>query len=135
MTLGARIRRITRLELERTIRILIVDDEPAVCRAIAQVLNAQGHEVLTALSGEEALALIERSRLDAVFLDIAMPGMNGIEVLRRIRQSDSRLPVIILSGWANQEEIELARELGATDVVFKPAALRHLSDALARLAR
>lgn len=114
-------------------RILIIDDEPAVSAILAEALRHEGNDVAVADHGEQGLAAILREPPDAVFLDIVMPGMDGIEVLRRIRERHPALPVIVLSGWASNDQAEAARRLGATDIVMKPDALKNLPDALARL--
>ncbi len=114
-------------------RILVIDDEPVVAGVIAEALRAEGNQVNVAGDGEEGLQAIEESRPDAVFLDIVMPGMDGLEVLRRIRDKHPTLPVIVLSGWASGDEIEIARQLGATEVVSKPIAVKNLAKALARV--
>lgn len=114
-------------------RILIIDDEPVVAGIFAEALTHEGNQVLVATSGEEGLKVLEQSLPDAVFLDIAMPNLDGIEVLRRIRDKHAHLPVIILSGWATERQLEAAKRLGATDVVLKPIALKNLSEALARI--
>jgi two-component system response regulator AtoC len=69
-----------------------------------------------------------------VFLDVRLPGANGVDVLRRIRERDPALPVVILTGRASGEEIDAARDLGVTEVLEKPWALRHLDEALAEIA-
>jgi CheY-like chemotaxis protein len=115
-------------------RILVVDDEPIVAGLIAEGLRNEGYqEVAIANSGEEGLRLIDQEPPDVVFLDITMPGMDGIEVLRRIRERSSDLPVVILSGWGTEQQLEAARELGVTEVLQKPTPLKNLSQALARL--
>lgn len=114
-------------------RILVIDDEAAVARVIAEALENEGNEVTVAHSGEEGLEILAHRRPDAVFLDIVMPGMEGTEVLRRIRERDPHLPVIILSGWATESQTQAAWRLGATDVLQKPVALKNLAQALARL--
>jgi len=115
-------------------RILVVDDEPIVAGLIADGLRDEGYEeIVIANSGPEGLQDIERDPPDVVFLDITMPGMDGIEVLRRIRERWADLPVIILSGWGTEQQIEAARKLGVTDVLQKPAPLKNLSQTLARL--
>lgn len=114
-------------------RILVIDDELAVATVLAEALEHQGNQVTVASSGPEGLQLLEESRPDAVFLDLVMPGMDGTEVLRRIRAKDATLPVIIVSGWATEEQIEAAKRLGVSDVVQKPVALKHLAAALSRL--
>ena len=115
-------------------RILVVDDEPIVAGLIAEGLRNEGHgDVVIANSGEQGLQVIEQDPPDAVFLDITMPEMDGVEVLRRIRQMFPDLPVIILSGWGSDAQIAAARELGVTDVLQKPTPLKNLSQTLARL--
>lgn len=111
-------------------RILVIDDEPRVADVIAQALRLEDNEVVVASSGEEGLRIIAQNPPDAVFLDIRMPGMDGIQVLRAIREGHPRLPVILLSGWASQSQIEEARRLGATDVISKPVPLKNLTRAL-----
>ena len=93
-------------------RILVIDDEPRVARVMAEALQYEGHHVVVAGDGEEGLRAIEGNPPDAVFLDVAMPGMDGIEVLRRIRQRFTDLPVILLTGWASEGQIDEARRLG-----------------------
>lgn len=113
-------------------RILVIDDEPAVAGVLAEALRDDGNDVIVAGGGEEGLQVLAQNPPDAVFLDIVMPGMDGIEVLRRIRVVYPDLPVIILSGWASPGQLESARRLGVTDVLQKPVALRTLSRALAQ---
>ena len=114
-------------------KILIVDDEVHVAQVLAESVRLQGHEAVVASSGQEGLDLLDRQRPDAVFLDVVMPHMNGLEVLRRIRQTHPELPVIIITGHATREQIEEARRLGATDCVVKPFVLNQLNQALAKL--
>lgn len=114
-------------------RILIVDDEVNVATLLAESVRLQGHEVTVASTGREALALVEERRPDAVFLDIVMPHLNGIEVLRRIRETDPVLPVIVITGHASGPQLEEARHLGVTDVIEKPFALAHLNRAIGSL--
>ena len=90
-------------------RILVVDDEPIVAGLIAEGLRNEGYEeIVIANSGEEGLQVIERDPPEVVFLDITMPGMDGVEVLRRIRERSADLPVVILSGWGTDKQIEAA---------------------------
>jgi len=114
-------------------KILIVDDEVHVAKVLADSVRLQGHEAFVAGGGEEGLALLDQKRPDAVFLDIVMPGMGGIEVLRRIREVYPALPVIVITGHASTAEIEEAKRLGVTDCVQKPFVLNQLSQALGRL--
>ncbi len=114
-------------------KILVIDDHPDVALVVAEVLQSEGHETFVANSGAEGLQMIERSGPDAVFLDVVMPGLDGIEVLRRIRQTRPHLPVILLSGMVTEQQIEASRELGVTDVLRKPAPFTHFAAALARV--
>jgi CheY-like chemotaxis protein len=114
-------------------RILIVDDEVEVARVLADAVERQGHAATLAHRGDEALAIWARDRPDAVFLDVRMPGLDGIEVLRRIRDSDPRLPVVLITGHAEPPDLDAARQLGVTEIIEKPLLLKNLEAALAGL--
>lgn len=116
-------------------KILIVEDEPYVAALLADAVRLQGHDAIVAADGQEGLALVERERPDAVFLDILIPTPDGIEVLRRIREESRELPVVIISGWASAEQIEEAERLGVTDCVEKPLMLNQLTQAITALQR
>jgi|GEM_PF-6546384 len=115
--------------------ILVVDDEPAVLESAREYLTQCGHQVLAAASGEEALAALEGagSRVELVLLDLGMPGMGGLEFLRRLRRRDPAIKVMVASGYAFQRELaQELRELGAS-FTPKPYALAEMSQRLARL--
>ena len=114
-------------------RILIVEDAIHVASLLAESVRLQGHEAIVAHSGSEALSLLDQRRPDAVFLDIVMPKVSGIDVLRRIRETHPALPVIVITGNALPWQIAEARRLGVTDVIEKPFALKHLDQALENL--
>ena len=107
------------------IRILVVDDEPAIRRALRPPLMELGFQVAEASRGEEALQML-RAALDVVLLDINMPGIGGIETLRRIRAFAPRLPVLMLTVRDQEEDKVEALELGADDYVTKPFSTREL---------
>src|SRR5215470_9268351 len=111
--------------------VLIVDDEAEVARVLAECVSGEGHTVTIAHRGLEALDALERERPDVVFLDVVMPDMSGIEVLRHIRESHADLAVMLLSGRADVRTLAEARGLGVTDVIGKPSGLRYLDEALA----
>ena len=113
--------------------VLIVDDEAEVARVLAECVASEGHKVTVAHRGAEALLAFEHERPDVVFLDVVMPDVSGIEVLRHIRERDADLPIMLISGRANAVSLEEARSLGITDVVLKPWGLRYLDEALASL--
>lgn len=111
-------------------KILIVDDEADVGNLLAESVRQQGHEATVATSGAEALALLRQHSYEAVFLDVLMPKMSGIEVLRQLRGFRPTLPVILITGHAVPKELEEARQLGVTEIIKKPFALKHLAAAL-----
>src|SRR5918996_629694 len=103
-------------------RILVIDDESAIRDSMRMILEYEGYEFLGASSGQEGLALIERESPDLVFLDIKMPGLDGLEVLPRIRAADESLPVVMISGHATVSTAVEATKLGAFDFIEKPLA-------------
>ena len=103
-------------------RILVIDDEAAIRDSLRMILEYEGYECLGAAGGQEGLALVERESPDLVFLDIKMPGMDGLEVLGRLKAMDEALPVIIISGHGTVSTAVEATKLGAFDFVEKPLA-------------
>jgi two-component system KDP operon response regulator KdpE len=112
--------------LQPSIRVLIVDDESAIRRALRPPLLELGFAVGEASRGEEALQVLRSTAYDAVLLDINMPGIGGIETLRRIRAFAPRLPILMLTVRDGEEEKVEALELGADDYVTKPFSTREL---------
>jgi two-component system KDP operon response regulator KdpE len=108
------------------IRILIVDDESAIRRALRPPLVELGFQVAEASRGEEALQALRGSTFDAVLLDVNMPGIGGVETLRRIRAMAPRLPILMLTVRDKEEEKVEALDLGADDYVTKPFSTREL---------
>ena len=107
-------------------RLLLVDDDPGVLDLLNEYFAGQGYDVEVATSGEVALSAVRAKRPDLVILDIRMPGIDGVEVLRRLRRQDATLPVIMVTA---NEDVTLAREtlnIGAFDYVAKPFDFTHL---------
>jgi len=115
------------------LRIYVIDDEIEVARLLAEALHLAGHDPVVAHDGQRALAMLDRERPDAVFLDVRMPGMSGIDVLRRIRQVDADLPVVLVTGHADEADVAEARDLGVAEVVWKPEILTNLDEVLGEL--
>ena len=100
-------------------KILIVDDEPDFLEVMRTRLEANDYEVTTAATGEEALNYVKNNKPDAVLLDILMPGIDGLEVLRRIRKMDEDLPVYIITAFSTDERFKEANKLGASGFIVK----------------
>lgn len=118
------------------LRILVVDDEPAIRRYLKTSLSAQGYLVSEAEDGVSGLVLLKREPIDVLVLDLGMPGMDGFEVINQVRGSGSALPIIVLSVRDDEAGKIKALDMGADDYVTKPfgigeliarirAALRH----------
>ncbi|HON23170.1 MAG TPA: response regulator, partial [Syntrophales bacterium] len=103
--------------------ILIVDDEETICQSLSGILRDEGYETVTAGSGEEALKIIEEEMPNLVLLDIWLPGMDGIEVLKIIRSEYPQIRVIMMSGHGTIETAVKATKLGAYDFIEKPLSL------------
>jgi DNA-binding NtrC family response regulator len=106
--------------------VLIVDDERTLARAIKAFLTESGYEAETAGDAEQALRLLETIRPDVVFTDVRLPGMNGIDLLRKIREFDAAIPVIIMTAHGTIEGAVEAVKLGAFDYLKKPVDLEEL---------
>ena len=106
-------------------RILVVDDEPQIRRSLQIGLEGKGYAVFTAARAEQALESIESHRPDVIVTDLLMPGMDGLELTRRIR-SQSYIPIIVLSAIGDERKKVEALELGADDYVTKPFGMDEL---------
>jgi two-component system nitrogen regulation response regulator NtrX len=107
-------------------RILVIDDDAAIRDSLRMTLEYQGYSVMLASGGEEGAALVEREAPDLVFLDIKMPGMDGLEVLQRLRPLTDVTPIVVLSGNADIQMAVEATKLGAFDIVEKPLSTDRL---------
>ncbi|RMF89691.1 MAG: diguanylate cyclase [Nitrospinota bacterium] len=101
-------------------RILVVDDEQELCEVLREILSQEGYVVETAADGEETLALMQQRAYDLVLSDLQMPKMDGLELLRRIKEFPSPPDVIIITGHASVESAVRAMKLGAVDYIPKP---------------
>lgn len=118
---------------EKRGNVLVVDDDQSIREVLADFLNEQGFEVTGAAGGAEALARIGERPPDVVLLDIRMPGMDGLETLRRIREVNTTTPVLMITG---NDDAETAREtlrLGAFDCVSKPFDFAYLERAVHKM--
>ncbi len=115
--------------------ILVVEDEYAVARGVQYALQQEGYEVQIARTGEEGLEFATQQAPDLVLLDVRLPGMDGFEVLRRLRASGSKSPVLVLTARDDEVDKVIGLELGADDYLTKPFSLRELMSRIKALLR
>ena len=114
-------------------KILLVDDELPIRTLLCETLTRNGHQVSTASSGKEAIALLEEEKPDLIILDIAMPDMNGIETLKKIRALDNKVDVVMMSGVATGEMEKEAREIGISNFLLKGLTIDRFMKEIANL--
>lgn len=110
------------------IKILAVDDEPIICTMIKDAFEPIGFTVLTAHSGDDALKIFAKEKPGLIFLDIKMLGMSGLDVLKKLKEQDKSVKVVMLTVMADTETKLKAKELGADDFVTKPFMTDHLEE-------
>jgi two-component system response regulator MprA len=108
------------------VKILVVDDERAVRESLRRALELEGYEIELADDGLAALAALEGDEPDAMILDVLMPGLDGLEVARRVRREGSRLPILMLTARVEVDDRVAGLDAGADDYVTKPFALEEL---------
>jgi two-component system, OmpR family, phosphate regulon response regulator PhoB len=119
--------------------ILLAEDDPDIRHLVTAKLSRSGFEVIETGDGAEALAAVRRHHPDLVLLDLRMPRLDGIEVLRALRAdpATARLPILILTARAHPLDVERGEEAGATDYILKPFSprelVRRIEDALTRV--
>lgn len=109
-------------------KILLVDDEEEFCDILSERLGNRGMKVNTANSGEDAVARVEDQNFDAIIVDLAMPGIDGLETLRQIKEKRPDLEIIMLTGHATVQNSIEAMKLGAEDLLEKPVDLDTLME-------
>lgn len=107
-------------------KVLVAEDDTNIRNGLAEILQAEGYETLTARDGREALALFRQQRPDFICLDIMMPGVNGYDVCREIRKTDTAVPVVFISAKSEEVDKVLGLELGADDYIMKPFGVREV---------
>ena len=103
-------------------KVLVVEDNPDILELVTYNLEAQGYEVLRAVTGESGLACARKENPDLIILDVMLPGLNGLDVCRKLKQEDStrRTPVILLTAKSEDSDVISGLELGADDYITKP---------------
>jgi two-component system OmpR family response regulator len=116
-------------------RIMIVEDDAALARGVARILESEGYAVDIVARGEQAILAAEQERFDLVILDVGLPGMDGFEVLRRMRAQAERVPVLLLTARDAVDDRVHGLDLGADDYVAKPFAVSELAARVRALIR
>ncbi len=116
-----------------SLEILVVDDEESICLLLRDVLVRFGHQVTTCQDGESALQAASERRLDLVFLDIRMPGMSGLQALKKLREVQPDAKFVMITGFAKDDIIEEALRSGASACLSKPFRLAEVVELLKQL--
>lgn len=112
---------------KKRIRVLLIDDEEEFANTLAERLELRGYDTKTAVSGEDGLNLMNGESFDIAVLDLMMPGMNGLDTLRRIKSQTPDLPVVLLTGHGSTKEGMEGMRLGAFDYLMKPLDIKDLT--------
>jgi two-component system KDP operon response regulator KdpE len=112
--------------MSNPLRVLVIDDEPAIRRFLRTSLTAQGYSLLEAEDGETGLAMLQRNAVDVLVLDLGLPGISGLDVLKKLRDGHSSVPVIVLSSRDDETGKVTALDMGADDYVTKPFGMDEL---------
>lgn len=108
------------LHKERLMNIVVVDDEKIILNSVVRVLSGAGHNVFPIASGEGAVEKIKELHPDYLFLDVKIPGLSGMDILRDIKRSGIRTKVVMMSGYTSPDNVEEAKKLGADIFLKKP---------------
>jgi len=122
---------------ERQLRFLVVDDNEDIRDVFCRLVERAGHDAATAYDGQDAVEILERERFDVMLLDLTMPRMTGVEVVRWLRDRPDVAPdlrIVVISAWAGENRAVL-QELGITTVMQKPLRIQQLTDLIAETLR
>ncbi len=117
------------------LRVLLVEDDDDNRELMAEVLSASGYEVLSAASGQQGLETLSHNSVDVVVTDVGMPGMGGLELARAAKAIAPTIPVVIVTGWAERDDIARARGREVDAVLIKPVDPDALTQAVSDVAR
>lgn len=106
--------------MKNKLRILVVDDDEEVCKLFKRIHKEGKHRIVTANNGEEGIKRIAKGPFDVIFLDMVMPGMDGLEAFKTIKKINAEAIVVMMSGFPVEKKIRMAMNLGATDHIKKP---------------
>jgi CheY-like chemotaxis protein len=114
-------------------RVLVVDDDQVVGKSFERVLSNKGYRVDTAMSGREAFEKYKGADFDMVFTDLKMPGQDGLEVAKRLKEMNPWLPIVVVTGYGTQEAEEKAKAIGVAEFLNKPLTPSMIEDVAARV--
>lgn len=117
------------------LKVLVVDDEKIIRIFFRRLLVAQGFEVTEVEDGYRALELIKENTFDICFLDVKMPGMDGLETYRGIRKTNKEIPVVIMTGYAVEETLEQAKREGVDKTIYKPFNISQVNEIISGVQR
>lgn len=113
-------------------KLLVVDDEHDICDFVKIFFNERGFQVFSALNGDEALSIVKKEKPEIVLLDIRMKGMDGVAVLKHIKEVDKSIKIIMVTALEDQDKMNEAYKLGACDYITKPLVLDYLEQAVVK---
>lgn len=125
------------MSTDRQLRFLVVDDNEDIRDVFCRLVERAGHEAATANDGQDAVETLEREKFDVMLLDLTMPRMTGVEVVRWLRDRPDVAPdlrIVVISAWAGENRAVL-QELGITTVMQKPLRIQQLTDLIAETLR
>lgn len=102
------------------VRVCIIDDDEKICQMFKTVLNEEGIDTDYALSGHSAVEMVRSNNYDILFIDMVMPGINGLQTLEQIRTFNSNIPVVMISGYSVVELVEMTKKLSIYESIDKP---------------
>ncbi|MBI5167649.1 MAG: response regulator [candidate division NC10 bacterium] len=124
-----------RVSPTRPVRILVIEDEPALRDALRDIFTSLGHQVSLASEGNEGITLFRQEPFDLVLTDLGMPGMSGYDVAKRIRELRLEIPLILITGWGDQVDQARIREAGIDLVLAKPFKIEQVAKAMTQVLR
>lgn len=114
-------------------KILVIEDDPSLQELLQSTLEDEGHEVLAASEGNEAIELFRNQEFDLVITDVRLPGLDGVEVLRRLEKIQKKIRCIVITGYASEDVPIRSMRLGVHDYLFKPFSLRYFLKSVERV--
>ena len=114
--------------------IMVVDDDRAMRITLSGILSAEGHEVFSAENGQEAIAMASENAIDLIFMDIRMPGLNGVETFLRIKEVQPECVVVMMTAFSVEQLVNTALSEGAYTVLYKPLAVEKVLEILEKVA-